>query len=114
MATNILLKHGGKTSEGLKAEEKGCLSTTGRDRAAGDFKLQSEVQFGFRGILQTSKDIQEIYGHMEGNREAVATRIRKLFPVDPTAAGAFSVYLYSPRAFHPGYCSSSSASVSSL
>lgn len=33
----------------------------GRHCAAGDFKLQSEMPGGFRGILQTSKGIQELF-----------------------------------------------------
>lgn len=33
----------------------------GRKRAAGDFKLQGEMRGGFRGVLQTSKGIQEIF-----------------------------------------------------
>jgi hypothetical protein len=33
----------------------------GRRRAVGDFKLQGEMPGGFRGILQTSKGIQELF-----------------------------------------------------
>ena len=33
----------------------------GRQRAAGDFKLQGEAPGGFRGVVQTSKGIQEIF-----------------------------------------------------
>ena len=33
----------------------------GRHCAAGDFKLQSEMPGGFRGVLQTSKGIQELF-----------------------------------------------------
>ena len=51
-----------------------------RGNAAGDFKLQSQVQCGFKGILQTSKGIQEIYVHVDGDREAAAARIREAFP----------------------------------
>jgi hypothetical protein len=37
----------------------------GRKRAVGDFKLQGEMPGGFRGILQTSKGIQEIFIRVE-------------------------------------------------
>ena len=33
----------------------------GRRRGVGDFKLQGEVAGGFKGVLQTSKGIQEIF-----------------------------------------------------
>ena len=33
----------------------------GRHCAAGDFKLQSEMPGGFKGVLQTSKGIQELF-----------------------------------------------------
>ena len=33
----------------------------GRHCAAGDFKLQSEMPGGFRGVLHTSKGIQELF-----------------------------------------------------
>ena len=35
--------------------------SVGRSGRAGDFKLQGETRGGFRGILQTSKGIQEIF-----------------------------------------------------
>ncbi|MEE3235545.1 MAG: hypothetical protein VX294_15380 [Candidatus Latescibacterota bacterium] len=35
--------------------------SVGRSGAAGDFKLQGKTPGGFRGILQTSKGIQEIF-----------------------------------------------------
>ena len=52
----------------------------GRDRATGDFKLQGEVQGGFKGVLQTSKGIQEIFVRVEKDKEEVARRIRAQFP----------------------------------
>lgn len=52
----------------------------GRDRAVGDFKLQGEVQGGFKGILQTSKGIQELYISVTGEKEAAARAIRQIFP----------------------------------
>ena len=51
----------------------------GKANAFGDFKLQSEVACGFKGILQTSKGIQEIYIHVDGNRDTVAAEIKKEF-----------------------------------
>ena len=49
--------------------------------AVGDFKLQGEVQGGFKGILQTSKGIQELYISVSsGEKEATARAIRQLFP----------------------------------
>lgn len=51
-----------------------------RDRAVGDFKLQGEVQGGFKGILQTSKGIQELYISVSGEKAATARAIRQLFP----------------------------------
>ena len=35
--------------------------SVGRTGAAGDFKLQGKTRGGYRGILQTSKGIQEIF-----------------------------------------------------
>ena len=35
--------------------------SVGRSGSAGDFKLQGETRGGYRGILQTSKGIQEIF-----------------------------------------------------
>ena len=35
--------------------------SVGRSGSAGDFKLQGETPGGYRGILQTSKGIQEIF-----------------------------------------------------
>ena len=52
----------------------------GRNRGVGDFKLQSEVQGGFKGILQTSKGIQEIFVRVPSDRDEVAKAIRVLFP----------------------------------
>ncbi len=52
----------------------------GRDRAAGDFKLQGEVQGGLKGVLQTSRGIQEIFVRVEGDKALVAGRIRAQFP----------------------------------
>ena len=52
----------------------------GRDRAVGDFKLQGEVQGGFKGVLQTSRGIQEIFVRVEEDKALVAGRIRAQFP----------------------------------
>jgi len=52
----------------------------GRRRAVGDFKLQSEVQGGFRGVLQTSKGIQEIVVIVEERKAETAKAIRAIFP----------------------------------
>ncbi len=52
----------------------------GRRRGVGDFKLQSEVQGGFKGVLQTSKGIQEIVVLVEAGKTETARAIRKLFP----------------------------------
>ncbi|MCX8214472.1 MAG: hypothetical protein OTJ97_08225 [SAR202 cluster bacterium] len=52
----------------------------GRDRAAGDFKLQSKVRGGFKGVLQTSRGIQEIFVQViEGMEEEVGEAIRGKF-----------------------------------
>ena len=48
-----------------------------RTTSTGTFKLQSQVQAGFKGILQTSRGIQEIYIQVTGNRDNVAARIKK-------------------------------------
>ncbi len=52
----------------------------GRKRGVGDFKLQAEVQNGFKGVLQTSKGIQELILVVPAQRKAVARAIRKAFP----------------------------------
>ena len=52
----------------------------GRERAVGDFKLQAEVQGGFKGVLQTSKGIQEIFVLVPGRKREVARAIREEFP----------------------------------
>ena len=52
----------------------------GRKRGVGDFKLQAEVQNGFKGVLQTSKGIQELILVVPAQREAVARTIRETFP----------------------------------
>ncbi|MCC7261103.1 MAG: hypothetical protein IT369_01145 [Candidatus Latescibacteria bacterium] len=54
--------------------------SNGRDRGVGAFKLQGEVQGGYKGILQTSKGIQELYITISGDKEATARAIRELFP----------------------------------
>ena len=51
-----------------------------RGRAVGDFKLQGEVPAGFKGVLQTSKGIQEIFIRVPKNKDHVACIIRKVFP----------------------------------
>ena len=51
----------------------------GRDRAVGDFKLQSEVRGGFRGVLQTSRGIQEIFIQVAEGAAEVARTIRDDF-----------------------------------
>ena len=52
----------------------------GRRRGVGDFKLQGEVAGGFKGVLQTSKGIQEIFVKVNGAKTAVAAAIRQVFP----------------------------------
>lgn len=52
----------------------------GRDRGVGDFKLQGEVKGGYKGVLQTSKGIQELYITISGDKESTAQAIRELFP----------------------------------
>lgn len=52
----------------------------GRKRGVGDFKLQAEVQNGFKGVLQTSRGIQELILLVPAQREAVARAIRETFP----------------------------------
>lgn len=54
--------------------------SVGRARAVGDFKLQSEVQGGFKGVLQTSKGIQEIFVRVAVRKDEVARAIREKFP----------------------------------
>lgn len=51
-----------------------------RGRAVGDFKLQGEVPAGFKGVLQTSKGIQEIFIRVPKDKDRVATAIREVFP----------------------------------
>jgi len=51
-----------------------------RGRAVGDFKLQAEVPAGFKGVLQTSKGIQEIFIRVAEDRDRVARTIREMFP----------------------------------
>ena len=52
----------------------------GRNATAGHFKLQREVEGGFKGALQTSKGIQEIFIKVEqAQREQVAAQIKKLW-----------------------------------
>ena len=50
-----------------------------RDRAVGDFKLQAEVRGGFKGVMQTSKGIQEVFIQVAEHTEAVARAIRDEF-----------------------------------
>ena len=52
----------------------------GRKRGVGDLKLQAEVQNGFKGVLQTSKGIQELILVVPAQREVVARAIREAFP----------------------------------
>ena len=52
----------------------------GRGRSVGDFKLQAEVPAGFKGVLQTSRGIQEIFIRVSEGKDAVASAIRKSFP----------------------------------
>ncbi len=48
----------------------------GRSRAVGDFKLQGEMPGGFRGVLQTSKGIQELFIRVrEPGNEAVRRQL---------------------------------------
>ena len=42
----------------------------GRHCAAGDFKLQSEMPGGFKGVLQTSKGIQELFVRVRNPSDA--------------------------------------------
>jgi hypothetical protein len=53
----------------------------GRGGAVGDFKLQGEVPGGFKGVLQTSKGIQEIFVRVaeDQDKNQVAAAIRKEF-----------------------------------
>ncbi len=46
----------------------------------GGFKLQGEVQGGLKGVLQTSRGMQEIFVRVEGDKALVAVRIRARFP----------------------------------
>lgn len=52
----------------------------GRGGAAGDFKLQAEVPGGFKGVLQTSRGIQEIFIRVSKGKDEVAGAIQTLFP----------------------------------
>ena len=52
----------------------------GRGRKVGDFKLQAAVPAGFKGVLQTSKGIQEIFIRVPEGRDDVAAAIREAFP----------------------------------
>ena len=63
-------KEGRRTIDALEripGVEGGIISRSiggksiGRHCAAGDFKLQSEMPGGFRGVLQTSKGIQDLF-----------------------------------------------------
>jgi hypothetical protein len=51
----------------------------GRSRGVGDFKLQGEVPGGFKGVLQTSKGIQEIFVRVSKDKDKVAAAIRREF-----------------------------------
>ena len=51
----------------------------GRGRSVGDFKLQAEVPAGIKGVLQTSKGIQEIFIRVSGEKDDVARAIREEF-----------------------------------
>ncbi|MFT5090577.1 MAG: hypothetical protein ACI906_004118 [Candidatus Latescibacterota bacterium] len=53
----------------------------GRKRAVGDFKLQGEMPGGFRGILQTSKGIQEIFIRVSRPADAELRRRLKAYSV---------------------------------
>ncbi len=52
----------------------------GRGRKVGDFKLQAEVPAGFKGVMQTSRGIQEIFIRVPERRDDVAVAIRRAFP----------------------------------
>jgi len=52
----------------------------GRGSAAGDFKLQAEVPGGFKGVLQTSRGIQELFIRIPARKAEVAKAIHKRFP----------------------------------
>ncbi len=73
---------------GIKAviigESKGGKNL-GRNRSAGFFKLQGETSAGFKGILQTSRGVQQIAIILDSTRsracwEAVRGRIEEVFP----------------------------------
>ncbi len=51
----------------------------GRDRAVGDFKLQAKVRGGLKGVLQTSKGIQEIFIQVAEGTDGVTRAIRDEF-----------------------------------
>jgi hypothetical protein len=53
----------------------------GRGRAAGDFKLQAEVPGGFKGVLQTSRGIQELFIRVSEGKEDVAMAIQEAFSI---------------------------------
>lgn len=51
-----------------------------RGKSDGYFKIQRSMTNGFKGVLQTSKGIQEIFLKVtEGKEENVKTEIAKLF-----------------------------------
>ncbi len=73
---------------GIKAviigESKGGKNL-GRNRSAGAFKLQGETPAGFKGILQTSRGVQQIAIILDSTRsracwEAVRGRVEEVFP----------------------------------
>ena len=51
----------------------------GRGQAVGDFKLQAKVRGGLKGVLQTSKGIQEIFIQVGVGAAEVARAIRDKF-----------------------------------
>ncbi len=57
----------------------------GRNRAAGAFKLQAETAAGYRGILQTSKGVQQVALILDStntreNWQKVCAQIEAVFP----------------------------------
>jgi len=76
---------------GVKAviigESKGGKNL-GRNRAAGAFKLQGETPAGFKGLLQTSRGVQQIALILDStesrNRwELVRAKVEEAFPSSP-------------------------------
>ena len=52
----------------------------GRGRAAGDFKLQGRVPGGMKGVMQTSRGVQELFVRIDGSVDEAEIAIRQLFP----------------------------------